>query len=139
MAFWRRDDDLGALPRELSRQSQELGAAVDRFARELQRKAARRAERKPRVGPLPTRLAAPQVQRPTPHRLALPQRHRAGTPPTVLERRRQAEALRRGGKPPLPAAVEAAAERAAAVLRGRLLALRNGLGRLRRRWGGPVR
>jgi hypothetical protein len=59
------------------------------------------------------------------HRFALPLRLVRGIPPTVLSRRRDAEA-ERGERLPFAEAIEAQAQRIADVIRQRLLDLRRG-------------
>jgi hypothetical protein len=70
----------------------------------------------------------PRVGRPVPHRFALPQRLGPRIPPTVLSRRREAEAQH--GEPfTLAERIEAQVQRFADIIRQRLLDLRRGLGR----------
>ena len=68
----------------------------------------------------------PRVGRPVPHRFGLPLRLLRGIPPTVLSRRREAEA-QHGGRLPFAAAIETQAERIAEIIRERLLGLRRSL------------
>jgi hypothetical protein len=70
----------------------------------------------------------PRVGRPVRHRFALPLRLMRGIPPTVLSRRRDAEAVH-GERLPFAEAVESQAQRIAEIIRQRLLDLRRGLQR----------
>lgn len=65
----------------------------------------------------------PRVGRPVRHRFALPQRLVRGIPPTVLSRRRDAEA-QHDERLPFAEALEAQAQRIAETIRQRLRELR---------------
>jgi hypothetical protein len=132
--------------RELAALWTALGDALERWGEAFTEVAARRGIRRPRVGPVPTHLPAPRVRRPMPHplltpeRLALrlPPRLRTRRPPTVLVRQRQLAADQPGG-PPIGQVVETGAERAAALLRQRLLDLQRSLAGLQDRLGRQTR
>ena len=115
------------LRRKLSTLWTSFGEAIDRWSEPFTNAAARRGIRRPRVGPVPTRLPFPRVRRPAPHRLVLPPRLRTRLPASVLVRQRALAARRTGAGSPFAASVEAAAERAAGRLRNRLLDLQRGL------------
>jgi hypothetical protein len=127
------------LRRELSALWTSFGEAIDRWGRVFTKAAARRGTRLPRVGPVPARLPSPRVRRPVAHRLALPPRLRTRTPPSVLARQRMLAALRAGGASSRGTAVETGAERAAGLLRDRLLDLQRGLRGLQQRLGSQTR
>jgi hypothetical protein len=127
------------LQRELSALWTSFAEAIDRWGRAFTRAAARRGVRHPRVGPVPTRLPSPRLRRPVPHRLVLPPRLRKRTPPSVLARERMLAALRAGGAPRPGNPAEAGAERAAGLLRNRMLDLQRGLLGLQHRLGGRAR
>jgi hypothetical protein len=126
--------------RELAALWSSVGDAIERWGEAFTEAAARRGTRQPRVGPVPTRLPAPRVRRPVPHppltperlSLRLAPRLRTRRPPTVLARQRHLAADRPGGTP-IGQVVEAGAERAAALLRQRLLDLQRGLAGLQDR------
>ena len=133
MALWRSRPQSPS--RELADVWPTLGSAIERFGRDVARNAKKASRRKPaqaRVRPVP-RLPSPQTRRPAAHPPASPERLRSGTPRTVLERQRIAEARRRGGRPAIAVAAEAGAQRVAGAIRQRLLDLRAGLARLRGR------
>lgn len=125
--------------RELSALWTSFGDAIDRWGRAFAEAAARRGMRHPRVGPVPTRLPSPRVRRPVPHRPVAPPRLRRRMPPSVLARQRMLAALRAGGAPPPGNVIEAGAERAADLLRNRLLDLQRGLRGFQQRLGGRAR
>lgn len=119
-----------------------MAEAVDRFARKAGRVDLRRQsvlerralylERK--ASNIRRRLPSLSGRHPMPHRLALPPRLSRRRPLTVLERQRRLEG--RGGRPPFAESVERGAQRVAAAIRERLLALRRGLQSLRDRLSG---
>jgi hypothetical protein len=127
------------LRRQLSALLTSFGDAIDRWRRVFTEAGARRVVRQPRVGPVPTRLPFPRLRRPVPHRLVLPSRLRSRMPPTVLARQRMHAARRAGGAPSPANPVEAAAGRAADLLRNRLLDLQRGLLGLQDRLGSRAR
>jgi hypothetical protein len=119
-----------------------MGEAVDRFARKASRVDLRRQsvlerralffERK--AVDIRRRIPSLSGRHPVPHRLALPPRLSRRRPLTVLERRRRLEGG--GGRPPFAESVERGAQRVAAAIRERLLALRRSLEGLRERLSG---
>ena len=120
------------ITRELSDMTAALGAAVRRFASDVEEYT--RHRREPRTTLVPTRLPAPRVGlprgRPRPPRLALPRQLRSRQAPTALGVRRVLEDRARGGPLPWVAAVKENAERVAATVRGGLGRLRGWLGNL---------
>ena len=128
---------------ELSEFQPALGGTIDRFARKARRVDLRRRsslerralyfERK--AFDIRRRMPSLSGRHPVPHRLALPPRLSSRRRPlTVLERRRLLEG--RGGRPPFAESVERGAQRVAAAIRERLLALRRSLLALRQRLSG---
>jgi hypothetical protein len=114
-------------PRELAKIGPALGAAIDRFRRDVEKaKASQQAVRRRRVVPRPSRLPSFHVRRPAVHRAVHPHHVRPGAAPSVLQRQRSAQS----------ASIEGGANRVAAGIRSGLLALRRGLSRLRPRLGG---
>jgi hypothetical protein len=118
-------------PTELDELGAALGAAADKFGRELGRHFySRRKARQSRSTTMPARLSSPPRRRlrrqPQPHPLRLPQKFGRGTAPTVLSRDRD-----RRGRPLYALEIEARAEGFADRIRRQLLGLRGFLARLR--------
>ena len=126
MAFRRPPHDLlRGGPRELAKIGPALGAAIERFRRDVEKAKARQQTARRRVLSRPSRLPSLHVRRPAVHRAVHPHHVRRGAAPTVLQRRRSEQ----------PASVEGGVNRAATGIRAGLLALRRGLSRLRPRLG----
>jgi hypothetical protein len=127
------EDDVAAMRRQIVKARAALNAAIERFREDVResRGAIGRSPRRHRWSA--GRVAFPRAGRPVVRRVALPRQLRSPQPRTELERRRIIEALLHGGRPPIVEAVEGAAERAAAVIRGGLLALQSRLRALYRR------
>jgi hypothetical protein len=127
---------------DLSALQPAMAGTFDRFARKVRRVDLRRRsvlerrahyfERK--AVDIRRRLPSLSGRHPVPHRLALPPRLSRRRPLTVLERQRRLEG--RGGRPPFADSVERGAQRVAAAIRERLLALRRSLLELRQRLSG---
>jgi hypothetical protein len=122
------------LQRELSRFWKSVAAALDRTGRELADEALRRRTRRPRAGPVPTRLPPPRVRRPMPHPLLLPRRLHGRMPPSILERQREWAMRTRGTRSLFGNAIGAGADRVADLLRQRLMDLQTALRALQQRF-----
>ena len=120
------------LPRDFSKATEILGAAIDRFERRVAKAATRKAMRR-RIGPRPTRIPASRNYRPVRHRLSLPARYRRPPVRSLLQRLRGIEDSQGGGTNRITSAVRRAAGRVAEAVRNGLSRLRRGLGRLRPR------
>ena len=127
---------MSEIPRDLSKATESLGDAIERFQRRVARAATRKVMRH-RIGRRLGRLPAPASHRPTRHRVAWPIQYRRASARTILDRVRQIEDTRRDPNS-FAAAVRRAAGRAADAVRRRLDALRRALSRLRGRRA-PVR
>lgn len=124
MAFRRPPNSLlRGGPRELAKIGPTLGAAIERFRRDVEKAKARQQAARRRVVQRPSRLPSLHVRQPAVRRAVHPHHVRSGAAPGVLQRQREQ-----------PAGVEGAS-RVATGIRSRLLALRRGLSRLRPRLG----
>jgi len=135
--FFRRRQAHSSSPHELEKLGITLGAAVDRFGREVGRhRSSRRRAGQSRGSLIAARLSSLPGRRPwfkaRWHPTRLPQGYGRGMAPTVLSRARD-----RYGRPPFALDVEARAEGWAAGLRMQLRRLGAFLGRVRDRfrWG----
>jgi hypothetical protein len=135
MAFRRPGNELRGGPRELATIGPALGAAIDRFRRDVEKAEAKRRAAPRRAVVRLSRMPSLHVRQPVVHRPIHPPHVRKGAAPTLLQRRR-AEAHARGGAPALAVGIEAGASGIAAAIRSRLFALRRGLSRLGPRTGG---
>jgi hypothetical protein len=120
---------------ELAKVGPTLGAAIDRFKRRVAKEAARTRIRHAPIGRPPSRLPQTHAHRPVRHHVTPVAPLRGRTAATVLDRRRAADARRRGGQESLAASVEGGAARAVDAIRTRLQALRDALLRRRRQLG----
>ena len=136
MAFRRPPHSLVRSQHELAKIGPALGAAIERFRRDVEKASAKKAAARRRVLAQPSRLPSLHVRRPAVHRAVHVHQVRAGAAPSVLQRRRSEQAQRVGGTASLAAGVEIGATGITAAIRSRLFALRRGLSRLRPRLGG---
>ena len=131
--FFRRYPKRSGSQRELEQIGGTLGAAVDKFGRELGRHRSHRKARQSR-GTTPARLSSLPGRRrwftARWHPERLPREYRRGTAPTVLTRDRD-----RNGRPQYALDAERRAGGVAAWVRLQLLRLRGSLARLRDRLG----
>ena len=111
--------------RELAKIGPTLGAAIERFRRDVEKASARQQAARRRVLSRPSRLPSLHVRRPAVQRAVHPHHVRPGAAPGVLQRQRSGQA----------AGIEGGTVRAATGIRAGLLALRRGLSRLRPRLG----
>jgi hypothetical protein len=133
MPFRRPPHSLLRSQRELAKVGPTLGAAIERFRRDIEKASARQHASRRRLIARPSRLPSTHARRPAVHRAAHLHHVRPGAAPTVLQRLRDEDARRRAGTPTLAGGIQAGANRVTAVIRSRLLALRRGLSRLRPR------
>lgn len=121
------------MPRDLFAATETLGAALERFDRQVAKAATKPAVRQ-RVGPLASRLPPTHAHRPTRHPVIhpviQPVRYRRKPARTALDRARAQDEQRRGGPTPQASAVRRAAGRIADAVRGSLGKVRRGLRRL---------